>query len=581
MRFFVPARFFAVIAFFAVWGLLAAGRLLQFQVVQRDRYSKPPPGKYTRTRTLKAPRGTIYDSRMGELAADATVETVAAEPEKIQDIADASARLARVLELDPSDLRRRMIDPARAKYIRVKRRIGPSTAERVRALGIRGVYLEKEDVRVYPNRDLASHTLGFVNMDGIGAAGLEMHYDQRLRGKNGKAVCEVDAFGRCYQETISLQPEPGHSLVLSIDRHIQHIVQRELAKGVRQARAAAGTAIVMESETGRILALANHPDFNSNTYGRYAPELWRNRAVQDQFEPGSTFKVVVAGAALEAGLIRPGETIHCGMGSIKVGGHVFHDHHPYGWLTFQQILENSSNVGAILLGMRLGEDRLYAALRSFGFGSPTGVDLPAEADGKVRETPDWSALSIAAISFGQEVAVTSMQILAAINAIANGGYRVRPSVVDRILDGKGACVQTTRPERVRIMRPETAAAVRNAFEGVVLRGTGKRASLEGYRAAGKTGTAQKQERGRFSKTKYLASFIGFAPLPFPRVTILVQIDEPRGAIYGGEVAAPVFREIAQETLLSLHILPDKSLLPAESGPTARLRSAVMADSAGD
>jgi cell division protein FtsI (penicillin-binding protein 3) len=269
------------------------------------------------------------------------------------------------------------------------------------------------------------------------------------------------------------------------------------------------------------------------------------------------------------------------MGSIKVGGHVFHDHHPYGWLTFQQILENSSNVGAILLGMRLGEDRLYAALRSFGFGSPTGVDLPAEADGKVRETPDWSALSIAAISFGQEVAVTSMQILAAINAIANGGYRVRPSVVDRILDGKGACVQTTRPERVRIMRPETAAAVRNAFEGVVLRGTGKRASLEGYRAAGKTGTAQKQERGRFSKTKYLASFIGFAPLPFPRVTILVQIDEPRGAIYGGEVAAPVFREIAQETLLSLHILPDKSLLPAESGPTARLRSAVMADSAGD
>lgn len=581
MGVFVPGRFFSVIALFAVWGLLVAGRLAQFQVVQRDRYSKPPPGKYTETRILKAPRGIIYDSGMGELAADAAVETVAAEPGKIEHIPDASKRLARVLDLDASDLMRRMGEPSRGKYLRVKRRVGPNTAERVMALGIKGVYLEKENVRVYPNRDLASHILGFVNMDGLGAAGLEMQYEERLRGKDGKAVCEVDALGRCYNETVSIPPEPGHSLVLSIDRHIQHIVQRELAGGVRRSRAAAGTAIVMESETGRVLALANYPDFNGNIYGRYAPELWRNRAVQDQFEPGSTFKVVVAGAALDAGLVRPGEIIHCGMGSIKVGGHVFHDHHPYGWLTFQQILENSSNVGAIHLGLRLGQDRLYAALRSFGFGSPTGVDLPAEAHGKVRGTQDWSVLSIAAISFGQEIAVTSMQILTAINAIANGGYRVRPSIVDRILDGKGACVQTTEPERVRIMRPETAAAVRNAFEGVVLRGTGKRASLEGYRAAGKTGTAQKQEHGRFSKTKYLASFIGFAPLPFPRVTVLVQIDEPKGAIYGGEVAAPVFREIMQETLLRLHVPPDKSLLPAEIDPAPKLRLTAAAGRDGN
>jgi cell division protein FtsI (penicillin-binding protein 3) len=385
-----------------------------------------------------------------------------------------------------------------------------------------------------------------------------MQYEDELKGKPGKIRYEVDALLQPYSRTPIVEPVPGDSLILSIDRSIQHIAQRELAAGLSRSGAVAGTAIVMESETGRILAIANYPDFNCNQYGKYSQELWRNRALQDQYEPGSTLKVVVASAALDAGLVGFNEILDCQMGSITVGGHRFRDHKPYGLLTFLEILEHSSNVGAIKLGLRLGEERLYDALRAFGFGAPTGVDLPAEAVGLLRETRNWSALSIASISFGQEIAVTSMQILTAINAVANGGYRVRPSVVDRIINDKGESVRTRATERTRIMGPATAAVMKRAFEGVVLQGTGKRAALEGYRAAGKTGTAQKAVAGGFSKSKYIASFIGFAPLSEPGITILVQIDEPRDAIYGGDVAAPVFRKIAQQTLLILGVPLDKA-----------------------
>ena len=354
-------------------------------------------------------------------------------------------------------------------------------------------------------------------------------------------------------------PVQGHSLVLSIDKSIQYIAERELAAGVENAAAASGTAIVMESDTGRILAMASYPGYNCNTYNDYSPDFWRNRAVSDFYEPGSTFKVVVATAALEAGLTRPDEQIDCQMGVLTVGNHVFHDHKAYGLLTFNEVLENSSNIGAAKLGLRLREQRLYQALCTFGFGSKTGVDLPGEIVGLVRDWQQWSGLSVAAISFGQEVGVTSVQILTAINAIANGGFRVRPSVVDREIDQNGDLVQVNKKEPTRIMRPETAAAVRDAFEGVVLRGTGRKAALEGYRAAGKTGTAQKIVDGHYSNTKYVASFIGFAPLPQPRITVLVQIDEPKGGIYGGDISAPIFRAITQEALLQLHVPPDQTM----------------------
>ncbi len=553
------ARLALVVSLVVVWNLVIMGRLGQLQFLQHGEYSRKALDRQRQIRAIPGPRGIIYDSHMDELASSVNVSTVVAEPCKIENIPATARKLASILKLDPRELLAKMTDPARETYMVVKRRIDPNMESRIARLGIDGVYLIDESMRVYPNRELACQALGFVNMNGDGGAGLELEYDRELKGTQGQISFGVDARRKSYRGEVEKAPEQGHSLILSIDKSIQYITARELAAGVEKYKARSGVAIIMESDTGRILALANYPEFNCNTYNEYDAELWRDRAVSDLFEPGSTFKVVVAAAALEAGLVRSDELIDCQMGSIVIGKHIFHDHKPYGLLTFNQILENSSNVGAAKLGLRLGEQRLYEALRTFGFGSKTHVDLPGEIIGLVRDWNDWSALSIGAISFGQEIGVTSIQILTAINAIANGGFRVRPSVVDRIVDENGNLVRVHTPEKTRIMRAETAGEVTQAFEGVVLRGTGRPAALEGYRAAGKTGTAQKIVDGHYSNTRYVSSFIGFAPLPNPRITVLVQIDEPKGSIYGGTVSAPVFQKITQQSLLQLKVPPDRTL----------------------
>ena len=550
---FKPVRLLAVLASFIFCSLVVSGRLLQFQVFQHEEISALADEIGVEKRPVLPTRGIIYDRHMEALAVSVTVKTVIAEPIRIKNIRMAADTLASILDLDPEELMHRMSDPSHRKYLVVKRRIDPAVASYILSLGMNGVYMVDEGMRVYPHRNLASHTLGFVNMAGEGVAGLEQQYENELRGEEGLAVYKTDALGRSYDKQVIKPPKAANSIVLSIDSSIQSLAQRELASGVEAHHAAAGVAIVMESDTGKILALANYPDFNCNRYGEYPNQVWRNRAVQDQYEPGSTLKVVTASAALEEGLVKLHETIDCQMGSIILGGHTFHDHKPYGLLTFGEVIENSSNVGAIKLGMRLGKEPLYRWLCSFGFGSATGVDLPAEAEGFLRKPEDWSALSIGSISFGHEISVTSMQVLTAVNIVATGGYKLRPSVVDRVVSDKGEVVYRHEPEPVRVMRSETAAAMQNILEGVVLNGTGTRAFLQGYRSAGKTGTAQKIENGRFSKTRYVASFVGFAPLPDSRITILVLIDEPEGDIYGGDVAAPVFRKIAREALINLQI----------------------------
>jgi cell division protein FtsI (penicillin-binding protein 3) len=570
-----PGRLALIVGFVTIWSFLIICRLVQLQVFRRAEYARLAVKGQVVTREIAAPRGILYDSHMDELATSIPVSAVVAEPRRIKDIPAAAEALSAILGIDRLELLDRLKDPAKQVFQYVKHRIDPKAELRVESLGVQGIYLEDENMRVYPNLELACHVIGFVNMNGDGGAGLEQRYDRELKGTPGQISFDVDGKGSSFRGTVEKPPRMGHSLVLSIDRSIQYTAARELSAGVEKSRAAAGVAIVMESDTGRILALASYPYFNCNKFNEYAPDYWRNRAVSDLYEPGSTFKVVVAAAALEAGLTHPNELIDCQMGSITIGRHVFHDHKPYGLLTFSQILENSSNVGAAKLGLRLGEQRLYDALLTFGFGARTAIDLPAELPGLVRDWRHWSALSIGAISFGQEVGVTSVQILSAVNAIANGGYRVRPSVVDRVIDQDGNLVRVRPSERSRIMRDETAASIREAFEGVVLRGTGKRAALEGYRAAGKTGTAQKIVDGRYSNTKYLASFIGFAPLPDPRLTILVWIDEPKGQIYGGDAAAPVFQRIMQESLLQLHVRPDQSI------PLPKLRPEQLAGASED
>ncbi len=570
-----PGRLAVIIGLIALWSLLILARLVQLQVLKHAHYTQMATKGQIQNRSLLGPRGIIYDSHMDELASSVSVRTVAAEPRRIKNIPFAAEALASLLDMNRAELQARLSDPAKQVFQIVKRRVSPRAEAQIEKLDIEGVYQLEESMRVYPNLDLACHTLGFVNMNGDGGAGLELQFDRDLKGEAGLISFDVDAYGHSFRGKVQKQPVQGHSLVLSLDRSIQYIAAKALAAGVERARAVDGVAIVMETETGRILALASYPYFNCNTYNEYSADLWRNRAVSDLYEPGSTFKVVVAATALEAGLTRPTEMIDCQMGSITIGRHIFHDHKPYGLLTFSQILENSSNIGAAKLGLRLGEQRLYNGLRTFGFGAKTGVDLPGEIPGLVRDWRQWSGLSIGAISFGQEVGVTSVQILCAINAIANGGYLVSPYVVDRVINEKGDLLQEHRPDRKRILRPETAAAIRDAFEGVVLRGTGRKAALEGFRVAGKTGTAQKIVDGHYSNTKYLASFVGFAPLPDPRLTILVWIDEPKGQIYGGDISAPVFKEIAQESLLQLHVPPDPSM------PLPKFNPALLAESTGD
>ncbi len=566
------ARVAVVILGVTLWSFFILIRLVQLQIFEHPMFVQLAGQRQQVRRSILVPRGVIYDRHMDELATSVTVSTAAAEPRRIPNVAVAARNLAEILDLNPHELLSRMTNPSRQAFLVIQRRIDPEAEKRIEALGIDGVYMIDESMRVYPNRELACHTLGFVNMNGDGGEGLELQYDKVLKGTVGLFSFDIDAHRRSFRVSVDKPPAQGHSLVLSIDKLIQYVADRELTAAVKKAQARAGTVIVMESETGRILALSNYPQYNCNTYNEYGPDHWRNRAITDAFEPGSTFKVVVAAAALEAGLTHPDELIDCQMGSITLGNHVFHDHKGYGLLSFSQILEHSSNVGAAKLGLRLGQQRLYQALRDFGFGSKSNVDLPGEISGLVRDWHEWSGLSIGAISFGQEVGVTSMQILTAINAIANGGYRVRPSVVDRIIDENGDLVKVYTSERLRLMSPRTAEAVCNAFEGVVLRGTGRRAALEGYRAAGKTGTAQKIVDGRYSNNKYVSSFIGFAPLPNPRLTILVQIDEPKGAHYGGEVCAPVFQKIAQEALLQLRVPPDPNL------PLPKLEPLIAANS---
>ena len=552
-------RIAIVILGVTLWSFLILVRLVQLQVFEHQSFVQLAAQKQQVTRSILAPRGIIYDSHMDELATNVPINTVVAEPRRMKNPKAAARSIAEILALNPQDLLSRMTDPSHKAYMVIKRRIDPNAEKRIEALDLEGVYFVEESMRVYPNRDLACHALGFVNMNGDGMYGVEQQYDKDLKGKEGIFSLDVDARRRSYRAQVDKPPVQGRSLVLSIDKGIQYIADRELIAAVDKSQARAGTVIVMESSTGRILALSNYPQFNCNTYSSYGPDSWRNRAISDAFEPGSTFKVVVAASALEARLTQPNEMIDCQMGSITIGRHVFHDHKAYGLLSFSQILEFSSNVGAARLGLRLGEQRLYESLRNFGFGSRSGIDLPGEIVGLVRDWHEWSGLSIGAISFGQEVGVTSMQILNAINTIANGGYRVRPTIVDRIIDEKGDLVSVTKPERIRLIRPQTAETVSGAFEGVVLRGTGRKAALEGYRAAGKTGTAQKIVDGRYSPTKYVSSFIGFAPLPNPRLTILVQLDEPKGSHYGGDVSAPYFQKIAQEALLRLHVPHDPSL----------------------
>ncbi|WP_041979319.1 penicillin-binding protein [Pyrinomonas methylaliphatogenes] len=548
-----------VLGAFILWMGVIAGRLIYLQTSRHEELAARARAQQLVQIEIEPLRGTIIDRQGRELARSIETDSFFAVPEEIEDVQTVARRLAPLLGTEIGALASRL-ESARAegrRFVWLARKLDAERAAAVRALALRGVYELKEPKRFYPNGALAAHVLGFVSLDEEGLAGVERFHNASLTGEEGRIWIERDAHRRSY-ESFEVAAREGNEIVLTLDQTIQHWAEQALQEAVERSQARAGTAIVLDPKTGEILALANAPTFDPNEARALPPDRLRNEALQNIYEPGSTFKIVSFAAALEEGLARPDERIDCQMGAIVVAGRTVHDHHPFGILTLTEALAKSSNVAAIKLGLRVGSARLYEYIRRFGFGAKTGVELPGETAGLLRPVERWQPSSIGSIAIGQEIGVTPLQVAAAFAAVANDGVRVAPHLVREVRSGDGAVVKRAQPEARRVISAETARTLRGMLEMVTLKGTARRAQLDGYTAAGKTGTAQKVDprTHAYSKTKYVASFVGFAPASDPRVVIIVVIDEPRGAYHGGEVAAPVFREIAERVLPYLDVAPD-------------------------
>ena len=546
-----------------LWMGAVFGRLTYLQLYRHSEYLSRAMRQQQRTIEITPERGTIFDRNGKPLAMSIPVDSAFAVPSEIADENLAARLLSGVINKPVDEIEARF--ESSRSFAWIARKLPPEKADAISKLNLKGIYLQKENQRFYPKRDLAAHVLGFVDVDEKGLSGIERELDSAIRGKSERIVVMADAKQRWFDGG-EAKRERGASVVLTLDEKIQYIVERELAAAMAKTRSLAGTVIVMNPNTGEILALANWPKFNPNKAGDAPSENWMNRAVSAMYEPGSTFKLITLAAALDQGITRPDEVFDCENGAVYISGHRIRDHKPFGLLTVSDILAKSSDVGAIKIALRLGAPRFYDYVRAFGFGSLTGVELPYESRGRV-EPLDWKPVSTAAISMGQEVGVTPIQLVTAVSAIANGGLLYKPHVIaelrrdEKVLPGEDA-LATAEPRRV--IRAETAATLRQLMEGVVLYGTGPAAHLDGWTSAGKTGSAQKIDpsTGHYSPTQFFASFTGFAPINNPAVTILVSLDSPVGQHEGGQVAAPVFKRIAEQVLAYLDVPRDVPLNPS-------------------
>ncbi len=560
-------RILAVLLIMGLGFALVALRLVYLQVYDRAELASRAERQQERLVKLAPTRGTIYDRMGRELAVSLDVDSVYGVPSKIDDPREVARQLSRILHENPRMLERKLAGDRH--FVWLSRKVEPAKARKVKDLDSSEVGLQAESRRFYPKKALAGPVLGFTGMDNEGLEGLELAYDKTLHGVSGWVLAEKDAMGRTvfpggpgFQYKL---PKPGHDIILTIDEVIQHIVEKELDVALAQARAKGGVCIVMNPGTGEVLALAvrtltrSGQPFNPNEPRHYRPEEWRNRCVADAFEPGSIFKPVLAAAALEEKVVHPLERVDCSAGKIKVADRVINDAHKNGVLTFTDVIAESSNVGTIKVALRLGRERFYKYITAFGFGRRTGIDIPGEIAGLVKDQRQWSGVSIGSIAIGQEIGVTPMQVAAAYCALANGGMLMKPYIVAEIVDRDGNEGKKFQPQAVgRVMSEETCAKVNKMLQRVVEAGTGEKARPSGYTAAGKTGTAQKidQRTGAYSKKYYVSSFAGFVPAGSPKLMILVMIDSPEGVIYGGSVAAPVFKSIAEQSLAYLQVTPD-------------------------
>ncbi len=560
-------RIVAVLFVLVLGFSLVALRLVYLQIIERPKLAARAERQQEQVMTIEPKRGTILDRMGRELAVSLDVDSVYGIPSKIDNPREMARRLSRILREDPRMLERKL--DGDKHFVWLSRKIDPTKAEQVKELDSDEVQLRPEARRFYPNRSLAGPLIGFTGLDNAGLEGVERAYDKILRGVSGWVLAEKDARGRMvfpggpgfqYQ-----MPKTGHDIILTIDEVIQHIAEKELDATLARSHAKGGVCIVMNPQTGEVLALSvrtngyGRPAFNPNEPQRYKPAEWRNRAVTDAFEPGSIFKPVLAAAALEERVVHPLERLDCSAGSIKLFDREIKDAHKNGVLTFTDVIAESSNVGTIKVALRLGKERFYKYITAFGFGEKTGVDLPGEIPGLLRDCRLWSGVSIGEIAIGQGIGVTPIQMASLYCTLANGGTVMTPYIVSEIVARNGEAGKKFGPRPVgRAITEETCAKVTGMLKRVVDMGTGQQAKPAGYTAAGKTGTAQKidQRTGVYSKKEYVSSFVGFAPVRSPKLVILVMVDTPEGDIYGATVAGPVFRAVAEQSLAYLQVPPD-------------------------
>jgi len=542
-----------------VWMGAVLARLSYLQLFCYSEYFAKAQHQQQRVFEISPMRGVIYDRKGRELAISIPMDSVFADPVDVKDPEMVARLLSRALNLPAEELETKIREAS--KPVRLAKKLSPETVERIDDMNLKGVFFEKENRRVYPQHELLAHVLGWVDVDEKGMGGIEHELDKWIRGRPGRVMVMADGKRRFYDRR-EAAADPGAGVVLTIDETIQYIAEKELALTMQQSHAHTGTVVIQDPSNGALLAVATAPAFDPNDYGKYSDDDRMDRAVTAAYEPGSTFKVITMTSAIENHVTNPDVLVDCQMGSILVAGRLIHDWHPFGVLSVRDVLAHSSDVGSIKVALNLGAPRFYDTMRDFGIGQLTGVELPGENRGLLRPLENWTPSSIGSLAIGQEVSVTPVQIISAISAIANGGTLYPPRIVQEIRGGSPIALPS-RGEPKQATDSRTAATVRGMMETVVLSGTGTPAQLNGYTAAGKSGTAQKIDpsTGRYSPNQYVASFVGFAPVNDPAVTILVVLDSPEGAHHGGEVGGPIFKRIAEQVLAYLDVAHDVPTQP--------------------
>jgi cell division protein FtsI (penicillin-binding protein 3) len=544
---------------FSILFIVIGVKSFYLQVFKGPWLSEKAAGQYERSFDSSGKRGTIYDKNLREMAVSIKVTSVAAHPDLVGDKKKAATLLSAALGANHNSIYQHL--SSGKPFVWIKRHVSPKEEKQVKDLHIDGIVFKSEYSRFYPNKTLGAQVLGFTGVDGRGLEGIEFSYDTQLKGTSSRRTVIKDALGRRFDSKEDDEPHlDGNNIVLTIDCTIQYIVEQALEAAVTDFGAKSGMALVMDPKTGALLAASSFPTFNPNAFWVYGRDTWRNRVITDSFEPGSTLKVFTAASAIDSGLCSPYSVFFCENGNYKIGVNVVHEagSHSYGWLSLQEIIKFSSNIGAVKVQELIGPKILYHGLSNFGFGRKTDIDCIGETSGSLSNYRDWSRIDAGAISFGQGISVSALQLVAAASAIANNGTMMKPYLVQAITDINGQLIQTTKPKSVgSVISPAAAKAMKDILTAVLeAGGTGINAIVDGYRVCGKTGTAQKiGPSGTYEKGLYMSSFIGFVPSDDPALTILVVIDEPKKRYYGGTVAAPAFKKIAQETLDYLDISP--------------------------